>query len=232
MYPGEYSTVDQFAANKIAVFPYAGSGITSGAIQAGTDGGDVSGALLAIRAAISQTLPSTQVNLFSFSGGAQTINLALGKLSSDERSRIGNITYMMPGSNPFGGSLATGNGTTTYIKGTGVDGILPVPSARPPQGTYDFIQSGCEHSAVCAIKTYGQLLNNLSGFPCTTHGVITPTGIKVGKGTATTYGGGASSGVDGGIFFWPTYGPEGDLTRGYFAPFFSPSPSRLELKVK
>jgi RHS repeat-associated protein len=241
MYPGEYSTVSEFAANKIAVFPYAGGGLVSGVVQAGTEGGDVSGTVLAIRAAISQSAPSEQVNLFGFSDGAQAINLALGQLNSDELARVGNVTYMMPGSNPFGGNLASGNGTTTYIKGTGLDRI--VPSARPGDGTYNLIQSSCSHDASCAIKAYSQLLSNLSGSPCKTPAVITPNGINVSKGTATstiTYGpivtGGGSSGLNsGGWFFQPNSSPgengdAGGLIGGGW--IWMSSPARQPMQVK
>jgi RHS repeat-associated protein len=190
MYPGKSAVVDQFAANKISVFPYAGSGRFSGIVQAGTDGGDVPGTLLAIRAAISQSLPSEQINLFTISGGAQTASLTLGQLSPDELARIGNITYMIAGDNPLGGALPTGNSSTSYITGGGNDHF--VPSAHPPSGfdynTYE--ATGCGHDAACLINANTQLLKNLSGSPCGTRAVITPSSIKVKTGGG---GGGAAS---------------------------------------
>ncbi len=180
MAPGKSPVVDQFGADKISVFPYAGSGLVSGVVQAGTDGGDVPGLVTAIQAAISQTPAGESVNLFTISGAAQTLSLAFGHLSPDELSRIGNITYMIPGGNPLGGKLPTGNGTTTYITGGGGDHF--VPSAHPPTGSYESFQAnGCGHNPACVISQYAQLLKDRSGPPCGTSGTITPKGLSVSE---------------------------------------------------
>ncbi len=234
MYPHKSSVVDRFAANKIAVFPYANSGRATGIVQAASNGGDVSGLVLGIRAAISQTPDGASVNLFTISGGTQTTRLALNQLGPDELARIGNITYMIPGGNPIG-ELPTGNGSTSYITGGGLDDL--VPSARPPQGSYDFFQAtGCGHDAACVLGRFDQFLKNKSGLPCGTPGVITPTNITVNKGTATSTihygsgGGGGAGGAGGGYVFEPSYGSEGNFIGGSFFPTGGPQgqPMRVQ----
>jgi RHS repeat-associated protein len=217
MYPGKSSVVDDFIADKLAVFPYTGSGLSQ-FVQAFTDGGDVPGLLLAIRGAIGQTPPSEMVNIFTISGGAQTARSALGQLSSDELARIGNITYMIPGDNFWDGALPSGNVSTTYIRGTGQDRL--VPSVRPASGSYDFIQSSCGHSADCILSSFSQLLKNKSGSKCGTPGVITPTSILLPpKGTATStihYGAGGSwLGYGGGVnSIWSVFGSSTSISEG------------------
>jgi RHS repeat-associated protein len=177
MNPGEDSTVDQFSANMIAVFPFSGTQLGSGLAAILSNPGGVAATTAGIRSAIAQTPPGENVNLFGFSGGSEEIASSYSELSPAERNRIGNITYMMPGNIHFLSGLPTGAGTTTFIRGTGVD-RWAVPSAYP-NGPFNDVASNCGHSASCVIREQSKRLKRLSGSSCGTHEIKTQTSVPL-----------------------------------------------------
>jgi RHS repeat-associated protein len=166
MGPGENPVVDGFSKDMIAVFPYSGTNTFSG--LGGVLGGMGNEAGLAgIRDALSQTAPGENVNVFTTSGGSSTFANVYSQLTSSERGRIGNVTYMIPAN--FKSSLPAGNGKTAFITGgAGIDDFLP--SGRPTnyEATTPVTENGtlCGHNAACIISSSPRLLRARRGTPC------------------------------------------------------------------
>jgi RHS repeat-associated protein len=172
MNPGQDATVDQFVADKIAVFPYSGTELFSGLWGVLTGMGNAAG-LQGVRDAIAQTSPGEMTNVFTISGGSSTWAATYNQLSSAERARIGNVVYMIPGN--ARASLPSGNGTTLFATGGGLDSF--VPSGRP--SGYQVVEPldangrECGHSAGCMIAAMSKRLKQFSGSSCSTPRVIT-----------------------------------------------------------
>jgi RHS repeat-associated protein len=193
MNPGESSDVTSFSAGKVAVFPYAGTNLFTGLWQVATGGGEIGAATQAIRSAISQTPAGQSVNIFAFSGGAQTLASAWGQLSSSEQGRIGNITYAIPGSLTgalFNGTLPRGNGNPTILLPSANNEI---PGGAPQEPYNVRWETSCGHDVGCIIRKAANFLKAQSATACAASKVFSQSSPKPNgpKGSATstiTYG--------------------------------------------
>ncbi len=103
-----------------------------------------------------------QIDLFAFSGSAQTVATALGLLNADVRARIGNITYLSPGSASFA-FLPSGTGKTLVFGDS--KGIIDnlIKTGAP----FDFINTNCGHDANCIYENFSEQLAKRSSGACT-----------------------------------------------------------------
>jgi RHS repeat-associated protein len=150
---------NQVGAN--LAFPYAGGSVGEGVsnvVFQGTSGlpdQATTTAFAALKDAIAQTSAGDQVNVTTFSGGAQAFNTAFNYLSSADQARIGNVTYISPG---MVGPMATGSGQTT-IAMNGPTTADPYINNGLGVGNVNFLSTTCsEHSSNCS---FGQLHSNL-----------------------------------------------------------------------
>jgi hypothetical protein len=141
-------------------FPYAGSGVLAGSADvaiASNSAADV--AYQALEAALQDT---GNVNIFTFSGGAEAFANAYARLTDGEKGRIANVTYVDPGGS---GMLPPGSSSTTAILRVGGVNSAALLATRLPAGT-NIIHSECNHDSTCEFEKYRQQLINLSGMAC------------------------------------------------------------------
>jgi hypothetical protein len=170
-------------------------------------GGDVNAAIQGICSAIAQTAAGQSINIFTFSGGTQTLASAWGSLTSAEQARIGNITYSLPGSFTgafsFSGTLPRGSSNPMMIF---PNANYEIPSGAP-SGSYDTAWStSCGHDVNCILETQAALLKQRSGSSCSTAQVF-PLAQPHTPGSGGGRGGGGGSGTASSTI---TYGPAYD----------------------
>ncbi len=216
--PG-WAPIDNFGANMMNVFPFAGTNFATGSLSVlfGNSGSDAT--YSALEAALAQTPAGQSVNVFAISGGAQSFTLAYNMLSSQEQSRIGNVTYMIAGSNAA--VLPSGTGTTNWI----MDWSDPLIPAGRPKGSFNpYFAYNSFHNPAKVIADFETLLNSMRGSSCPNPGVVVPQSSNKGTATSTIHyggvvGGGGVSSPGSGYIFTPTYGEEGNFTGGFWYPF-------------
>jgi hypothetical protein len=152
----------------LSVFPFSG-GDTGGGLfdvltQAVTPNGATKAMALALTNAASQTPAGQRVNAFLFSGSAQTFTSALGLVSDDVRSKIGNVVYIAPGNVT---TLASGNTSTTVITNPYGPGSLIDEVIGGPTGSATLLWSDCGHDANCNFSQFDDFLRSKAGAPCT-----------------------------------------------------------------
>jgi RHS repeat-associated protein len=171
------------------VFPYGGSWTAGGLASVVSQGlfgpnSSTNAAIAAITLAANSPGP---INIFTFSGGAQAYNTALGSLPSSIRGRINNVTYISPGSIS---NLAPGNGSTTVISNTfgAIDNAILWGSV----GNAEMLETPCGHDSNCRFSNSSvQLaLAQRSGGGCPAN--------SAGGG-----GGGGGGGGNGGLSGYP-----------------------------
>ncbi len=157
--PGDNATVDGFGANLITVFPYSGTDILTGASSVGFGSSDVAAVTAGLRAALAQTPQGQMVNVTTISGGSGAFGAAYVGLTQDERNRIGNINYLIPGNGPmaWGAGLPEGHGTVNFVAGQGLDKFIP---SGKPAGPFNPVRSDCGHVPACVLNEQRALLAN------------------------------------------------------------------------
>lgn len=231
MNPGDSSSVDNFSADKVAVFPFEGTNLATGIGEVIAGGGDVEAAVEGIQSAIAQT-PSTQsVNIFAFSGGAETLASAWTSLSPAEQGRIGNITYAIPGTFTgalsWSGSLPRGSNDPTVIFPAG-NGEIP---GGVPTGSYNVHWAlGCLHDVNCVLTTQNRFLKKRGGPPCAKPTVL-PKKKSDAPGRVGTGPGAVTGGPDeGGLIYWqPAPGPEGGSAGSWIVWPFGSLPGHMSV---
>jgi hypothetical protein len=180
----------------INVFPFAGMSAGQALLSIGFGDAGSSATYSALKSALAQTPSGQSVNVYAISGGAQSFTLAYNSLSAAEQSRIGNVTYMIAGSNAA--TLPSGTGTTNWI----MDWSDPIFPAGRPKGSYKaYMAYNSFHNPATIISDFQSLLNSMRGSPCSNPQVVVP---QSSKGTATStihYGPVGGGGYSGG------YGP-------------------------
>jgi len=181
MKPWDSTYLDNFAepGNKIEAFPYsdnsagplgfiAGLGtVLSQAFDSAFDSLSTS-TQIATAALIAAAQDPGDINVTTYSGGAQSFSQAysfLQKYLPSIASRVNNVTYISPGS--IGGTLASGNGTTTAVFGAGLaETAITAFSVLDPG--VDIKHDTCKHGDVdCAFQQNMVLLTKMSGGTCT-----------------------------------------------------------------
>jgi hypothetical protein len=174
--------IDTFASQMINVFPYADNGLVAGTLSVFGSNPGTQTAYNGIEAALTQTPPGQTVNVFSFSGGAQSLDSAFKLLSPGEQTRIGNITYMIPGSNDA--RLPSGTGSTSVIFAWDYPVI---PSGRPSGSYTSYFAYNSFHDLAAIISEFQSLLNSMRGSPCSNPQVVvglwnaSPCGLRGGR---------------------------------------------------
>jgi RHS repeat-associated protein len=168
MNPGQNSTVDQFSADLVAVFPYAGTGPLSGMADVAFGSADVAAAKQGLLSALAQTPDGQRVNVTTISGGSQAFASAYRQLTPSQQNRIGNVNYLIPGNVEWFTGLPSGSGDTNYVVGTSTDQFVP---SGYPRGPHHDVFSNCGHDAACVLREQASLLRN-SRTPCASHQII------------------------------------------------------------
>jgi RHS repeat-associated protein len=112
--------------------------------------------------AIGQSIVSDAdpVDIIAYSGGAGAFAAAYNLLTSWQKSRIGNILYVAPGS--AGATLPTGTGNTTVEWGSGFANFGATILTSAPQGA-SVIDTGCAHTALgCFFQNAGTALDQIA----------------------------------------------------------------------
>jgi RHS repeat-associated protein len=125
----------------------------------------------AIVDSIQKTPAAFMTNIFTYSGGAQAVATGLQIIGSNPSTapllgRIGNITYMSPGSGQLS-PLPTGMRTTSALIGSQLNPLeaLVTSTATLPIGT-NIYPTDAGHSQDQQISAMPNLLNSLSGPAC------------------------------------------------------------------
>jgi RHS repeat-associated protein len=228
--PG-WAPIDNFGANMINVFPFAGMSVGQALLSIGFGDAGSNATYSALKSALAQTPAGQSVNVFPISGGAQSFTSAYNSLSPAEQSRIGNVSYMIAGSNAA--TLPSGTGTTNWI----MDWSDPIFPAGRPQGSYiTYFAYNSFHNPATILGDFQSLLNSMRGSPCSNPQVVVPQSSNKGTAISTIHygpvggGGGGSSGAPGGTWiFQPTYGEEGNSTGGFW--IWTPPPGPQPMRV-
>ena len=157
--------------NADLIYPYNGGSGLGGVLNVVSQGlGINTDAVNTTVAGITQAAADPgPINVFTFSGGAQAFNSALPQLPADLRGRIGNVTYIEPGSVS---DLSSGNGNTTVISNNfGLDALIEGGSV----GSASLLSTDCSHSADCAFRQQLRFLAQQSGTPCSNRKTISNT---------------------------------------------------------
>ncbi len=163
-------------------FPYANGTVPGGILDVAGQGLTPNDSTMAAYATImnsaAQTPAGQSFNVFTFSGGAQAFNSALSLVSSDVRSRIGNIVYVSPGNVS---TLVSGNTSTTVIANPfgPIDNAIGVGST----GNATLLWTDCSHKANCTFEQFGQFLKSKAGSSC-------PRATTISRGNGGSGGGG------------------------------------------
>jgi RHS repeat-associated protein len=176
------------------VFPYQNGSTFGGVLDVAGQGlGLPNAASLAVVAAINQAAGDPgPINVFTFSGGAQAFNSALGYLPVDVQARINNVTYVSPGALS---DLAPGNGNTTVISNSsgGYDPYIFAGS----YGDASLMNTDCAHRSNCTFPQQTPFLVSQAGSGCSatttfsrSHGLLTINPAWFGAGGFGGFGAG------------------------------------------
>ncbi len=186
MNPGGDGAFDQFGARMMTGFGYSGTNWLTGSVSVIAQAAGANAATqVAYQAIMAAAQDPGPINIFAFSGGAQAFAAALLLLPQDVAERLNNVTYLSPGS--FGGQLPSGSGTTTVISGGSPIDVFV--GGNLPYGA-NWVDSHCGHRASCIIEKNLQLLQSLSGTPCSNPQVLTRSIVAATPGGAGDGGGG------------------------------------------
>jgi RHS repeat-associated protein len=163
----------------VAAFPYSPGSAVLGVLEVADQ---MSGpnlptavALTAIRHALGTN--TGPIDIIAFSGGATALTLTWEQLTSDERSRIRNISYLAPGS--VGGLPPGGYGSSNvYVGSNVVDNSLAVVNEFPDGATVHR-QNPCGHDAECLLNYYSSELRSSIGGACSSPGSFFRTGDPI-----------------------------------------------------
>jgi RHS repeat-associated protein len=162
--PGQFAT--SIGANQaypyangvgLAGIPIGGANVLSQAL-AGANA-NTQAAFLAIIAAAQDP---GQINIFTFSGGAQAFATAYQYLPASIQTRIGNISYVSPGGVV---TLPLGSDTTTVVDGNGILDLIAEAGVVVPLGA-NIIDVNCQHDATCEFGAASATLKAQAGSPC------------------------------------------------------------------
>jgi RHS repeat-associated protein len=145
-------------------FPYAGGSIPGGVRDVAMQGTGLlpNSATSSVVTAITQAAKDPgPINIFTFSGGAQAFNTALGSLPSDVVARIRNVTYVSPGALS---DLSPGQGNTTIISNP--SGLIDPAIFYGSIGYASLETTDCSHSTNCTFPQQMPLLKARAGTPC------------------------------------------------------------------
>ncbi len=143
------------------LFPYANQTSFGGVMSVIAGGAAVEGVKQAILAAAQTPGP---INVVAFSGGAQAFTTAVEQLPSSVQARIGNVTYLSPGTN--GTTLfASQNGQTQVFFGEGLRDDLATIATTVPSGVNQTYLD-CKHVANCEFNAAASYLNTYAKNPC------------------------------------------------------------------
>jgi RHS repeat-associated protein len=172
------SGLTQFASNIGAdqAFPYSngnGTGLLGqiygllagvGSVAAQALAGANASTLVALDSILQAAQDPGNINIFTFSGGAQAFASAYQYLPASIQGRINNVTYVSPGTS--GTTLPSGaSGTPTVVLGTGLADNLATFGTTVPLGT-QFIDTPCGHDANCEFNYAYSALLQRSGNSC------------------------------------------------------------------
>jgi hypothetical protein len=189
--PG-WAAVDDFGAQMVVGFPLSDKGKFMGAVSMIAGGPDGQVSFKALKSALSQTPVGQKVNVIAISGGSQDFQLGYGRLSASEQERIGNVTYLIPGSSA--GPLPVGTGQTSVVTAGGLDQIIPYGR---PNGPFDsYFADSCGHDPACVLGYYNKVVRPIigSGSPCPSHQQILPSSSRGSATSTINYGGGGGGG--------------------------------------
>ncbi|HEV2353827.1 MAG TPA: RHS repeat-associated core domain-containing protein, partial [Puia sp.] len=150
-------SLEGLGANGIVAFPYGQGTITDLVSIITHDSTSTSVARAAIMDAYGQGC--ADINILTFSGGAQAFSDAYADLPDEVKATITNVVYAMAG-NTVLGVLPAGTQSTSYIIGNIEDELVPALGLLP-SGTTILHLPECGHSVDCLVAQDGGFLTAL-----------------------------------------------------------------------